>query len=204
MLIALVGSSLLLCGPTHSQAAFTPDCQSLTFTIDREGQKITFNVPELRKQRKELYNILESKFFQRASFGSDFVALARPLDLLAPLKFSKNLDDNQKMFWAFLGTDAIPTLRQEMLRSCGGFMDGIVAELSLKLSKTDGERLAPLLADPAFDRLSDVMPKFSTFPIPVELKPSIDEAEKRFQLSLIEKCKRFGVETATCEAFKLK
>jgi hypothetical protein len=203
-LLAILVLQVFFVDMALSQTTPAPSCRSQTFTIGPEGAQATFDVAELRKQRDDLYRVLDSQFFQRASFGSEIAAIARPLDFLAPMIKSENLDENRKKFWAFLGTDAISTSLREMFFACGGVMDAAVAQLSLKISKADGERLVLLLADPAFDRVAASMPMLARLTTPSHLQLSTSAAGEQFRLNVIEKCKRFGVEAASCDALKFK
>lgn len=194
----------LLGNLAFSQPLRLSDCQSMTFSIGQQDRTRTFDVADLRREREELYRILNSQFFQQASFGSDIAKIARPLDFLPSLNKTASSDDSLKKFMDFLGTDAISTSMREMLFSCGSVMDAAAALLSLDVSKTDGERLALLLADPAFDRVATMLPKLASLKTPVGLKQETDKAGERFRLDVIAKCKRFGVADSVCEAFKLK
>ena len=101
-------------------ATTSTSCPRFTFTLE---QGTTLEVSSLRRERPELYRILE-----RPALRDLFLAEWRPR-------------------LARLGL----TNAEQLYASCGGIMDDAAGRLSLVLSRADAESLLTSLANPAMD-----------------------------------------------------
>lgn len=198
LIIALLPSLLAL---PSAAAAELPECAQQRFTVEIQPKTVEeFEVQTLRKQRRELYGILASRFFVESALGELARLKYRTAELLRPLRASQS-EGKSDLFYDFLLSGGVGAAIDRAFFACGSTADHYAAILSTRLNKEDGERVAAWLTDPASEKLAIVMPSLSTRLEPAELQVSSRQAAEQARLEIIKACEAFGLSSTSCRAF---
>lgn len=203
---ARMRASLLVafaCGMLPALAAepTTNACPAQPFQVEIErGDVRDFDVRTLRTERPDLYRILGSRFFLESAMGEAAALIYRPEDVFDAMDRAK-ATGGAELFLRFVLLGGIQPALQRAFMACGTDSDHYAALLSVRIDREQGERLATMLADPAFDQLATIAPRLSGRVLPRQLRASQDAVVEKARLEIIEACEQYGVPVATCRAF---
>jgi hypothetical protein len=196
-----------LAAPAQSAATTAATCQSFPFTVEKRGAQIQFDVADLRRNRPELYRILSQSVVQDLYFGQEQSSLGDRVST-AYLKGSPKDPDQRDRLAKFLVTRVTGPggLLEKLKFECASFADGMAAELSLVLTKEEGERVLRMVTDPAHEKFLVFMLRSKlTHKVPAQISANInDDLLASFNRDLVESCEEYGIEPATCVRFQVR
>jgi len=190
----------------------TATCPSFAFTVEKNDAPIPFDVAHLRRDRPELYQILRQRVVQDMYYGEDQAnigALVRNAyyDLPKRGEYPKDADERKRLVGFYVhGVLGAGGLLEKLKFECASFVDAVAAELSLVLSKEEGERLLGMVTDPLHEKfLVFMLRSKSTHKVPVQISANINtKLARSFNQDMIDSCKQHGVAPTICEKLQIR
>jgi hypothetical protein len=176
-------------------------CPTQPFQVEIErGTVRDFDVRTLRAERPDLYRILGSRFFLESAMGQAAAIMYRPADILGAMDQAKTTG-GADLFMRFVLLGGLRPAIERGFMACGSEADHYAALLSVRLDREEGERVANMLADPAFDKLAMITPRLDGRALPPQLRASYEAALEQARQDVIQACEEYGVPAATCRGF---